>query len=96
MARRAEHDEDGCLIAMSHYDEGRKYGNVTGPILAAHETARWSSRLHSTCCAAGKFFEGYVVFMTGVALPLITREFHFAPAQVGSCMRSSDSVTNAS
>jgi MFS transporter, putative metabolite transport protein len=26
--------------------------------------------------ATGKFFEGYVVFMTGVALPLITREFH--------------------
>jgi putative MFS transporter len=25
--------------------------------------------------AAGKFFEGYVVFMTGVALPLISREF---------------------
>jgi MFS transporter, putative metabolite transport protein len=33
--------------------------------------------------AAGKFFEGYVVFMTGVALPLITREFHIAPAQEG-------------
>ena len=25
--------------------------------------------------AAGKFFEGFVVFMTGVALPLLTREF---------------------
>ncbi len=25
--------------------------------------------------AAGKFFEGFVVFMTGVALPLIAREF---------------------
>jgi MFS transporter, putative metabolite transport protein len=33
--------------------------------------------------AAGKFFEGYVVFMTGVALPLISREFHIAPAQEG-------------
>jgi MFS transporter, putative metabolite transport protein len=33
--------------------------------------------------AAGKFFEGYVVFMTGVALPLISREFHIAPAQDG-------------
>jgi MFS transporter, putative metabolite transport protein len=31
--------------------------------------------------ATGKFFEGYVVFMTGVALPLITREFHI-PAGV--------------
>jgi putative MFS transporter len=33
--------------------------------------------------AAGKFFEGFVVFMTGVALPLIAREFQIAPAQKG-------------
>src|ERR1700743_3308114 len=33
--------------------------------------------------AAGKFFEGYVVFMTGVALPLISREFHIASAENG-------------
>jgi hypothetical protein len=25
--------------------------------------------------AAGKFFEGFVVFITGVALPLLSREF---------------------
>ena len=33
--------------------------------------------------AAGKFFEGFVVFMTGVALPLIVREFHIGPAEKG-------------
>jgi MFS transporter, putative metabolite transport protein len=33
--------------------------------------------------AAGKFFEGFVVFMTGVALPLIARQFEIAPAQKG-------------
>jgi MFS transporter, putative metabolite transport protein len=33
--------------------------------------------------AAGKFFEGFVVFMTGVALPLIAREFHIAAAENG-------------
>ena len=33
--------------------------------------------------AAGKFFEGYVVFMTGVALPLIVRDFHIAAFQKG-------------
>jgi MFS transporter, putative metabolite transport protein len=33
--------------------------------------------------AAGKFFEGYVVFMTGVALPLFEREFDIAPYQHG-------------
>ena len=33
--------------------------------------------------AAGKFFEGFVVFMTGVALPLIVHEFHILPAEKG-------------
>jgi len=33
--------------------------------------------------AAGKFFEGFVVFMTGVALPLIVREFHISAAEKG-------------
>jgi MFS family permease len=33
--------------------------------------------------AAGKFFEGFVVFMTGVALPLISRDFHISPGQNG-------------
>jgi MFS transporter, putative metabolite transport protein len=33
--------------------------------------------------AAGKFFEGFVVFMTGVALPLVVREFHVLPAEKG-------------
>jgi MFS family permease len=32
---------------------------------------------------AGKFFEGLVIFMTGVALPLIVMEFHLDPAQKG-------------
>src|SRR5262245_41432149 len=33
--------------------------------------------------SAGKFFEGLVVFMTGVALPLIVREFGLSPAEKG-------------
>jgi MFS transporter, putative metabolite transport protein len=33
--------------------------------------------------AAGKFFEGFVVFMTGVALPLISTEFGISHAQIG-------------
>ncbi|MGO9605396.1 MAG: MFS transporter [Candidatus Binataceae bacterium] len=36
-----------------------------------------------TLAAAGKFFEGFVVFMTGVALPLIVREFHLRAADKG-------------
>jgi hypothetical protein len=34
--------------------------------------------------AAGKFFEGYVVFMTGVALQLIVRDFHIAAFEKAS------------
>src|ERR1700721_1562972 len=33
--------------------------------------------------AIGKFFEGYVFFMTGVALPLISREFEIGSAENG-------------
>ena len=33
--------------------------------------------------AAGKFFEGFVVFMTGVALPLLTREFNIGATENG-------------
>lgn len=33
--------------------------------------------------ASGKFFEGFVVFMGGVTVPLIAREFHLAAAQTG-------------
>src|ERR1700728_1321841 len=33
--------------------------------------------------ATGKFFEGYVVFMTGVALPLIVREFQIGATEKG-------------
>jgi len=40
-------------------------------------------RLIWMLAAAGKFFEGYVVFMTGVALPLIARQFEIGPTQNG-------------
>jgi MFS family permease len=33
--------------------------------------------------AAGKFFEGFVVFMGGITVPLIAREFHLAAAEKG-------------
>ncbi|MDX2081354.1 MAG: MFS transporter [Terrimicrobiaceae bacterium] len=39
-------------------------------------------RIFALACA-GKFFEGMVVFMTGVALPLIRMEFHLTPADTG-------------
>ena len=36
-----------------------------------------------TLAAFGKFFEGFVVFMGGVTVPLINREFHLAAAAQG-------------
>ena len=36
-----------------------------------------------TLAAFGKFFEGFVVFMGGVSVPLITREFQLDAAQAG-------------
>ncbi|HTH99092.1 MAG TPA: MFS transporter, partial [Stellaceae bacterium] len=36
-----------------------------------------------TLAAFGKFFEGFVVFMGGVTMPLITREFQLGDAQKG-------------
>src|SRR5271155_5236197 len=33
--------------------------------------------------AAGKFFEGFVVFMTGVALPLISPQFNISASEDG-------------
>ena len=44
-------------------------------------------RLIWLLAAAGKFFEGYVVFMTGVALPLIARQFAISPARTASSVR---------
>jgi len=40
-------------------------------------------RLIWMLAAAGEFFEGFVVFMTGFALPLIARQFEITPAQHG-------------
>src|ERR1700690_3890431 len=36
-----------------------------------------------TLAAAGKFFEGFVVFITGVAMPLIAEEFDITKTQHG-------------
>lgn len=61
------------------------------------ETPRWADGTPSavtpmtgmqwriwTLASAGKFFEGLVVFMTGVALPLIVQEFGLSPMEKGA------------
>jgi putative MFS transporter len=53
-------------------------GTPTGS--APMTTMQW---LIWSLAAAGKFFEGLVVFMTGIALPLIARQFHMTAGQGG-------------
>ncbi len=57
------------------WPDGTKAGNA--PMTAM----QW--RIWTLACA-GKFFEGLVVFMTGVALPLIVREFGLGAAGKGA------------
>ncbi len=53
-------------------------GTPTGSApMTAMQSLIWS------LAAAGKFFEGLVVFMTGIALPLIARQFHITAGQDG-------------
>jgi putative MFS transporter len=63
-----------------YIDELPEWADGT-PLSAAPMTAM-QLRIWSLA-AAGKFFEGFVVFMTGVALPLIAREFGISTAQNG-------------
>jgi putative MFS transporter len=73
-------------------------GQLHGRSVQAHidELPMWADGTHLTAApmtgmqwliwslaAAGKFFEGFVVFMTGVALPLLSRQFDIHPAQNG-------------
>jgi putative MFS transporter len=53
-----------------------------GTRLTSSPMTRMQMRIWSLA-AAGKFFEGFVVFMTGVALPLISRQFHIGAAENG-------------
>ena len=49
---------------------------ATGPMTAMQWRIWWLA-------AAGKFFEGLVVFMIGIALPLIAKEFGISGVQHG-------------
>jgi putative MFS transporter len=57
-----------------HWEDGT---SVASTSLTAMQWRIWS------LASAGKFFEGLVVFMTGVALPLIVYEFQLDAAQKG-------------
>jgi MFS family permease len=65
---------------QEYIDELPVWADGTSPKSSPMTSMQW--RIWSLA-ATGKFFEGFVVFMTGVALPLITREFHVPPAANG-------------
>jgi putative MFS transporter len=65
---------------QEHIDELPMWADGTTLPSAPMTGMQW---LIWSLAAAGKFFEGYVVFMTGVALPLFEREFDIAPFQHG-------------
>jgi hypothetical protein len=65
---------------QDYIDELPQWADGTLLKSAPMTTMQW--RIWSLA-AAGKFFEGFVVFMTGVALPLMAREFHLLTAEKG-------------
>jgi MFS family permease len=75
------HDAPPNGKAVQEYIDERPTWPDGTPLPAVPMTAmQW--RIWSLA-AAGKFFEGFVVFMTGVALPLIARQFEISSAQNG-------------
>src|SRR5262245_41172674 len=65
---------------QSYIDERPVWADGTPVDLTPMTAMQWRIL---TLAAAGKFFEGFVVFVTGVALPLIAVEFQIGPAQHG-------------
>lgn len=76
--QRASHF--GGQTVQGYIDETPRWADGTAappsPMTGMQQRIWWLS-------VAGKFFEGLVVFMTGVALPLIAKEFDLSAAQHG-------------
>jgi MFS transporter, putative metabolite transport protein len=72
--------DDARQSVQDYIDELPRWADGTSLGYAPMTAMQW--RIWSLA-AAGKFFEGFVVFMTGVALPLVAREFNVAPALSG-------------
>src|SRR5271166_1404807 len=70
----------GRRSVQSYIDETPQWGDGTSLKATPMTSMQW---LIWTMAAAGKFFEGLVVFMTGVALPLISTEFGLGKADHG-------------
>lgn len=70
----------GTKSVQDHIDEVPIWADGTHLLSAPMTGMQW---LIWSLAAAGKFFEGFVVFMTGVALPLLSREFNIGAAEHG-------------
>jgi len=70
----------GARSVQDHIDEVPNWSDGTRLLSAPMTGMQW---LIWSLAAAGKFFEGFVVFMTGVALPLFSREFNIGAAEHG-------------
>jgi MFS transporter, putative metabolite transport protein len=71
-APRAPLASAGARSVQSYIDETPLWGDGTSVKATPMTGMQW---LIWTLAAAGEFFEGLVVFMTGVAMPLIAEEF---------------------
>ena len=80
MPGSSNNKQPGINSVQGYIDEAPQWANGTSapasPMTDMQRRIWWLS-------VAGKFFEGLVVFMTGVALPLIAREFSLTSAQHG-------------
>ncbi len=70
----------GPRSVQSYIDETPLWGDGTSVKATPMTGMQW---FIWTLAAAGKFFEGLVVFMTGVAMPLIGEEFGLTKAEHG-------------
>jgi MFS family permease len=77
VARRAPASEKSV---QAYIDETPIWADGTAMVSAPMTAMQWRIWM---LAAAGKFFEGLVVFMTGVALPLIAEEFDLTKTQHG-------------
>ncbi|MGY8995435.1 MAG: MFS transporter, partial [Alphaproteobacteria bacterium] len=73
-------DQSSRSSVQTYIDETPVWSD--GTVVSGSPMTRMQWRIWSLA-AAGKFFEGMVVFMTGVALPLIGRDWGLDPIQTG-------------
>jgi len=74
-------DQGGRRTVQEYIDETPIWSDGTAVSSSPLTAMQWRIWM---LASAGKFFEGLVVFMTGVALPLIVREFGLGAMEKGS------------